>query len=26
VVVLTMIAAHCFDTRLMWDAAERTHD
>lgn len=26
VVVLTMLAAHCFDTRLMWDAAERTHD
>ena len=22
VVVLTMLASHCFDTRLMWDAAE----
>jgi paraquat-inducible protein A len=26
VVVLTMLASHCFDTRLMWDAAERTDD
>ena len=26
VVVLTMLASHCFDTRLMWDAAERKHD
>ena len=27
VVVLTMLAAHCFDTRLMWDAAEkRSHE
>jgi paraquat-inducible protein A len=26
VVVLTMLASHCFDTRLMWDAAERRHD
>lgn len=26
VVVLTMLASHCFDTRLMWDAAEKIHD
>ena len=26
VVVLTMLASHCFDTRLMWDAAEKNND
>jgi paraquat-inducible protein A len=26
VVVLTMLASHCFDSRLMWDAAEKTYD
>jgi paraquat-inducible protein A len=26
VVVLTMLASQCFDTRLMWDAAEKKHD
>jgi paraquat-inducible protein A len=26
VVVLTILASHCFDTRLMWDAAEKIDD
>ena len=26
VVVLTMLASRYFDTRLMWDAAEKTND